>query len=153
MIGKFYLVDVRYRAKSGFFPPFRGVRYHLNEWGNNPVQNDKELFNHRHSSLRVTVERVFGSLKRRFKILDDAIPFFPFPTQVEIVVAYCIIHNWVIEDGGDEFIIPEDEELPTIAHQISTHGQATDHVFMVNFRQEIINAMWEDREHYHGNNA
>jgi hypothetical protein len=78
----------------------------LNEWGNNPIQNEEELFNHRHSSLRVTVEHAFGSLKRRFKILDDSIPFFPFPTQVEIVMASCIIHNWVIEDGDDEFIIP-----------------------------------------------
>jgi hypothetical protein len=97
VIDKFYLVDVGYGAKLEFLPPFRGVRYHLNEWGNNPIQNEKKLFNHRHSSLRVTEEHAFGSLKRKFKILDDAIPFFPFPTQVEIVLASCIIHNWVIE--------------------------------------------------------
>jgi hypothetical protein len=36
------------------------------------VQNEKELFNHRHSSLRITIEHAFESLKRRFKILDDA---------------------------------------------------------------------------------
>jgi hypothetical protein len=54
--GKFYLVDAGYGAKPGFLPPFRGVRYHLNEWGNNPVQNEKELFNHRHSSLRACVK-------------------------------------------------------------------------------------------------
>ena len=66
------------------------------------MQNEKELFNLRHSSLQVTVERAFGALKRRFKILDDAIPFFPFPTQVD-VVACCIIHNWVIQDGVDDF--------------------------------------------------
>jgi hypothetical protein len=100
------------------------------------------LFNHRHSSLRQTVERAFGSLKRRFKIIDDATPFFPFAVQVEIVVACCIIHNWVIEDGGDEFIILESEIMPSITHQRSSHGQAQDHVFMVNFRQEIANAMW-----------
>jgi hypothetical protein len=86
-------------------------------------------------------------LKRKFKIFDNAIPFFSFPTQVEIVVPSCIIHNY------DEFIIPEDEELPTITHQTSTHGQAMDHAFMVNFRQEIDNVMWKDREHYHRNNA
>jgi hypothetical protein len=79
MIGKFYLVDVGYGVKPGFLPPFHGVRYHLNEWGNNPVQNEKELFNHRHSSLKVIVDRAFGSLKKRFKILDDAIPFFLIP--------------------------------------------------------------------------
>jgi hypothetical protein len=96
------------------------------------VQNEKELFNHRHSSLRVSVERAFGSLKGRFKILDDATSFFPFSTQVEIVVACCIIHNWVIQDGGDDFIIPKSEELPTINHQISSHGQAIEHGIMVN---------------------
>jgi hypothetical protein len=48
---------------------------------------------------------------------------FSFPTQVEIAIASCIIHNWVIEDGGDEFIIFENEELPIITHQRSSHGQ------------------------------
>jgi hypothetical protein len=91
-------------------------------------------------------------LKRRFKILDDATPHFPFATQVEIVVACCIIHNWVIDDGGDEFIIPEDEEVPTISHERSSHGQAVEHAFMVNFRQEIANTMWQDRLNSHGNN-
>jgi hypothetical protein len=33
MLGKFYLVDAGYGAKPGFLPPFRVVRYHLNEWG------------------------------------------------------------------------------------------------------------------------
>jgi hypothetical protein len=41
---------------------------------------------------------------------------FPFPTQVDVVVASCIIHNWIIQDGGDEFIIPK-EGLPNITHQ------------------------------------
>jgi hypothetical protein len=48
--------------------------------------------------------------------------FFTFPTHVDVVVAFCIIHNWVIEDVGDEFIIPEEEELPSITHQRSSHG-------------------------------
>ena len=37
-LGKYYLVDVGYGAKLGFLPPFRNVRYHLNEWGSNPIQ-------------------------------------------------------------------------------------------------------------------
>uniref|UniRef100_A0A8I6XQ63 DDE Tnp4 domain-containing protein n=1 Tax=Hordeum vulgare subsp. vulgare TaxID=112509 RepID=A0A8I6XQ63_HORVV len=60
------------------------VRYHSNEWGNNHVQN-KELFNLMHSSLRTTIEPTFGSLKGRFKIPDDATPFFLYPTQVDMV--------------------------------------------------------------------
>jgi hypothetical protein len=102
---------------------------------NNTVQNEKELFNHRHSSLRVIVEHAFGLLKRIFKILDEVIPFSPFPTQVKIMIAVCIIHNWVIQDGSDEFIILETNELPSINHQISSHGQAMERYVMVNFRQ------------------
>lgn len=148
ILGKFYLVDAGYGAKPGFLPPFRAVRCHLNEWGNNPVQNEKELFNLRHSSLRVTVERAFGSLKRRFKILDDATPFFPFSTQVDIVVACCIIHNWVIQDGGDELII-EESNWPIHNHATTSSGQASEHAFMVNLRQEIANQMWEDRQNHY----
>ena len=151
MLGKFYLVDAGYGAKPGFLPPFRAVRYHLNEWENNPVQNERELFNLRHSSLRITVERAFGALKRRFKILDDATPFFPFPTQVDIVIACCIIHNWVIQDGGDDIILQEPEPVQNYSHASSSSGQATEHAFMVNFRQQIADAMWADRQNHYGN--
>jgi hypothetical protein len=41
ILGKFYLVDAGYGAKPGFLPSFRGVRYHLNEWVNNPVKMRK----------------------------------------------------------------------------------------------------------------
>jgi len=58
LVGKFYLIDVGYACRSGFLPPYRGVRYHLSEYGNrNHPTNARELFNLRHSSLRVTVER------------------------------------------------------------------------------------------------
>ena len=150
LLGKFYLVDAGYGAKPGFLPPFRAVRYHLNEWGNNPVQNEKELFNLRHLALRVTIEHAFGSLKRRFKILDNATLFFPFQTQVDIVLACCIIHNWVIQDGSDELII-QDSNWPNQNHSTSSASQATEHAFMVNFRQEIADQMWADYQNHHGN--
>jgi hypothetical protein len=152
IIGKFYLVDGGYGAKKGFLPPFRGVRYHLNEWGNNPVQNEKELFNLRHSSLRVGVERGIGSLKRRFKVLDDATPFFPYATQVDIVVACCTIHNWVIEDGIDELIISETEWAANPIPSTTSSGQAADLAYMVNFRQELADAMWADRQNHYDTN-
>ena len=70
--GKFYLGDAGYACRPGVLPPFRGTRYHLNEFpSRNYPKNAKELFNLRHSSLRVTIERVFGALKNRFKILDQ----------------------------------------------------------------------------------
>jgi hypothetical protein len=61
--------------------------------GRNYPANPRELFNLRHSSLRVTIERAFGALKNRFHIIDNK-PFYPFKTQVKLVlwlVPYCII--------------------------------------------------------------
>jgi hypothetical protein len=128
-------------------PPFRGVRYHLNEWGNNPVQSAEELFHLRHSSLRVTVERAFGSLKRRFKILDDATPFFPFPVQVDIVIACAILHNWALSQGTDRFILPETNWTPNSRR--TARQLANDHRVMVDKRQMIAETMWADRQNYY----
>ncbi|XBI18479.1 hypothetical protein VPH35_060250 [Triticum aestivum] len=142
--GKFYLVDAGYGARHGFLPPFRGVRYHLNEWGNNPVQNDKELFNLRHSSLQVTVERAFGSLKWRFKILDDVKPFFTFSTQVDIVIACGVLHNYALSQGIDEFITPE---VTWTTQPIRTsRQQASDTRAVVDRRLQMAAQMWEDRQ-------
>ena len=148
-VGKYYPVDDVYRAKTGSMPPFRRVRYHLNEWGSNPVQNAKELFNLRHSSLRVTVERAFGSLKRRFKILDDAKGFFKFPVQVDIVVVCCILHNYALSQGIDEFIIPE---VTWTTQPIRTsRQQASDHRAMVALTEQMATQMWQDRQAMYGN--
>ena len=49
--------------------PFRGVRYHLKEYSSKGPKNAKELFSHRHASLRNAIERAFGVLKKRFPII------------------------------------------------------------------------------------
>ncbi|KAG5051908.1 hypothetical protein JHK87_004106 [Glycine soja] len=43
--GKYFLVDAGYTNGSGFLAPYRGTRYHLNEWIGNTPQSYKELFN------------------------------------------------------------------------------------------------------------
>jgi len=87
VLGKFYLVDVGYACRPEFLSAYRGTRYPLNEYsGRHYPTNARELFNLRHSSLRVTVERAFGALKNRFRIIDNK-PFHPFKTQVKLVLA------------------------------------------------------------------
>jgi hypothetical protein len=69
--GMFYLGDAGYACRPGILPPFGETRYHLNEFSaKHRPQNVKELFNLRHSNLRVTIERAFAALKNRFKVLD-----------------------------------------------------------------------------------
>ena len=71
--GKFYLVDGGYANTSSFLAPYRGVGYHLKEFGpsHGRPQNSKELFNHRHALLRNHVERTLGVLKKRFLFLKS----------------------------------------------------------------------------------
>ncbi|KAK5786333.1 hypothetical protein PVK06_040969 [Gossypium arboreum] len=72
----------------------RGLRV-PKEFSAQGLENAKELFNLRHSSLRITIECVLGILKKRFRVLD-AEPFWNFQTQLDIVLACCIIHNHII---------------------------------------------------------
>ena len=148
-LGKFYLVDAGYACRPGFLPPFRGTRYRLKEYGgrNYPI-NARELFNLRHSSLRVTVERAFGALKHRFRIIDNK-PFHPFKTQVKLVLACCILHNWILGHGIDEMVPPESTWVPnsSVGHG---HGvNVDDNSAWVNTRDEWANLMWNNRGHYH----
>ena len=143
--GKFYLGDAGYACRPGILPPFRKTRYHLNEFsGRNGPQNPQELFNLRHSSLRVTVERAFAALKNKFKILDQK-PFHPFETQVKLVLACCILHNWILGLGIDEHFPAEEDVTPDDTPQ-GGHGvpQGDNEAWKAK-RLEWDQAMWDDR--------
>jgi hypothetical protein len=116
IVGKFYLAYAGYAVKPSFLPPYRGTRYHLMEYGTSRPQNARELFNLRHSSLRVTVERAFGALKNRFRILDHK-PFHPYKTQVKLVLACCILHNWIFRHGQDSFIPTKEQWNPNPSYE------------------------------------
>lgn len=142
-------MDAGYATRPGFIAPYRKVRYHLSDFSTeNPPTNAKELFNLRHSSLRTTVERVFGSLKSRFKILDSK-PFHPFVTQVDIVNACCILHNFIIDKGGDRFmddICPSDAATsdPWIPMDLSGNNDRSEQrEEWIAKRESICNEMWE----------
>ncbi|KAM7476800.1 hypothetical protein LguiB_024043 [Lonicera macranthoides] len=111
--GKYYLVDAGYTNGPGFLAPYRGVRYHLNEWSaarNNP-QTYKELFNLRHSTARNVIERSFGLLKKRWAILRSA-SFFDLKTQVAIISACAILHNHIRrEQPNDPLLMEVDNDL------------------------------------------
>ncbi|XP_020258218.1 uncharacterized protein LOC109834594 [Asparagus officinalis] len=107
---KYYLCDAGYTTMPGFISPYRGVRYHLKEHTGRTPKNRKELFNLRHSSLRSKIECTFGILKNRFKILAGK-PNYPFPTQVDIVLACTVLHNFIaLEDPADD-IFNENVEI------------------------------------------
>ncbi|KAK6149295.1 hypothetical protein DH2020_016820 [Rehmannia glutinosa] len=107
---QYYLVDAGYTNGSGFLAPYRGTRYHLNEWKGNTPTNFKELYNLRHSSARNAIE-TFGLLKKRWAILRTA-SFYGLKTQIRIINACCILHNFVRgEMPIDPLLIEMDRDL------------------------------------------
>jgi hypothetical protein len=120
--------------------------YHLSEYGlRNRPTNAREMFNPRHSSLRVAIERAFGALKNRFRILDNK-PFHPFKTQVKLVLAFCILHNWIIGFGLDK-VVPNENWVPPMDQDTSHIDEmfSQDSHAMTAKRDSICNAMWDGR--------
>jgi hypothetical protein len=69
--------------------------------------NAKELFNLRHAQARNVIERIFGVLKQRFRILLLP-PHYPLAFQSRIPVALCALQNFIQEIDQDEGAIPTD---------------------------------------------
>jgi len=116
----------------------------LREFGSNRPQNQRELFNLRHSSLRVTVERAFGALKNRFRILDNK-PFHPYKTQVKLVLACCILHNWILRHGQDEHVPAESTWTPNINDNASQPDHVPDNGTWAQQREAWAAQMWQNR--------
>lgn len=120
-------------------------------------QNYKELFNLRHSSLRNAIERIFGVLKRRFPILSGK-PAYPFPVQVNLVVALFVISNFIKIVGGDRDDIYSQEwteEADVSSKENSNEkgpgeggGAVSERERRIakDNREKIAKAMWKDYE-------
>lgn len=74
-----------------------------------PPQTPKEFFNMKHSSCRNVIERAFGLLKGRWAILRGK-SFYPIKTQCKIIVACCLLHNFIKRENEQYFDQPFDYE-------------------------------------------
>ncbi|KAG8388663.1 hypothetical protein BUALT_Bualt02G0148700 [Buddleja alternifolia] len=115
--GKYYLCDSGYTNGEGFLAPYRGVRYHIQEWNSHrtPPQNSHELFNYVHARARNVIERSFALLKGRWAILRSN-SFYPVKAQNRIIMACALLHNYIrIEMPFD----PLEAEFPEVDDEIS----------------------------------
>jgi hypothetical protein len=103
-VGQFYLADAGFgEGYVGIVTPFVGQRYHLREFvdSRRRPETRKELYNLAHARLRSLVERVFGLVKRKFKIVrGKAAAEYDFPTQVKIVYAVTAVWNFLVKSDG-----------------------------------------------------
>ena len=114
-------------------------------------ENKEELFNLRHSSLRNAIERIFGILKRRFKIIRTA-PEYRFENQVLLVLALCGLHNYIGEHvvAGEEVLglDAESEVEEDTGNYYDTTSETSSATAMDTKREEIAKQMWNDYELY-----
>ncbi|XP_042012353.1 uncharacterized protein LOC121760805 [Salvia splendens] len=94
--GCYYLCDNAYANSNGFLTPYRGVRYHLKEYGpgTESPQDPKEMFNMCHTKARNIIERAFAVLKMRWGILRSA-SFYPIETQIRLIMCCFLLHNFI----------------------------------------------------------
>ncbi|KAF6141317.1 hypothetical protein GIB67_024401 [Kingdonia uniflora] len=113
--GKYYLSDEEYTNEPGILAPYRNTRYHLNEHIGRRPQMHKKLFNKRHASLRNTIDREFGILKKCFPLLSTD-SWFPYKIQVRITLVCFVLHNFIMGVDPNNPITVEasnDDQAPT----------------------------------------
>ena len=89
---------------TSFLPPHKSTRYHAQEFHSSGrrITSKKELYNYRHSSLQMVIERSLGVLKARFPILN-LMPNFKPIRQRYMVIMCCALHNFIrMNNRSDE---------------------------------------------------
>jgi hypothetical protein len=101
-VGKYYLTDSSYANKKGFLSSYKGEKYHLSEFQQGPAPSGKKkMFNHLHSSLHNLIERLFGVLKMKWRILQH-LPSYPMEKQTKIIIACIALHNFIRDSALDD---------------------------------------------------
>ena len=103
-VGSYYLVDSGLPIGTSFLPPHKSTRYHAQKFHSSGrrITSKKELYNYRHSSLQMVIERSFGILKARVPILN-LMPNFKPIRQWYMVIMCCALHNFIhMNNRSDE---------------------------------------------------
>ncbi|CAO2040753.1 unnamed protein product [Urochloa humidicola] len=111
------LVDAGYPNRPGYLSPYKGYKYHQQQWRHGPAPSgEKELFNKAHSSLRSVIEQCFGMLKMKWRILH-AVPSYKESIQSDIIIACCALHNYIIDHDDDDMDLAISTFLGTLSNQ------------------------------------
>ena len=122
--------------------------------------NAKEVFNLRHAQARNVIERIFGVLKQRFRILLLP-PCYPLEFQPRIPTALCALQNFIQKIDVDEGEIPAD--LYQAAYEPFPSDDNNDHGGFITEdddegnsevklrRMNIANEMWDSYLQYTAN--
>ncbi|KIN99393.1 hypothetical protein M404DRAFT_30450 [Pisolithus tinctorius Marx 270] len=118
---------------------------------NSRPANKQELFNLWHVLARNVIERIFGVIKCRFRILS-LVPPFNLRTQAQLPAALCTLHNFIRIHDPFEGKLPEDFGAPFDAGVQGGDGLEGPSVLEGNgehpeaciLHDQIAEAMWID---------
>lgn len=108
------------------------------------------LANHREHLIIVT-HRFILPLNVLFLLLRDVSKFsyivcFQFKTQVNLVLAICILHNYILSGGEDTFIPSEVEWTPQQPPlQSSAMKERVESQEWVVYQEQITHDIWENK--------
>ncbi|XP_059638952.1 uncharacterized protein LOC132281246 [Cornus florida] len=129
--GYYYLVDAGYTNCQGFLAPYRGQRYHLNDWRDeHQPTTPREFYNMKHSSARNVIDRCFGLLKMRWAIMRSP-SFYSTTTQTRIILACCLLHNLIRMEftqdqirgaGNNKRMWTDEEDMKLIEALLDLHN-------------------------------
>ena len=131
--GKYYLVEAGYPNKYGYLGPYKGKRYHFQDFRSRGQPTSREQqFNHAHSSLGNVIEHAFGVWKQRWRILQNMSAYL-YKSQVQFVVASMTLHNYIRRKSQDNIafteydlnsnFIPDDFLADVVLHSQSQGNQ------------------------------
>ena len=99
--------------------------------------------------MHTAIERTFGVLKKRFPIIASTIePNYCVDTQNEIILACCILHNYLMGVDPDESLIAEVNEKVLHSHheRVTPTPREDDEDARQGdiIRDSIVSAMWQN---------
>ena len=107
-----------------------------------------DLFNYRHSSLSIVIERCFGVLKARFPILK-LMPNYPLKRQRQIPIACCVLHNFIRKEARRDRMFEEFQVEDMIIDSKNTTApnidmSAKNIAQMGDIRDKIATDLWQN---------
>ncbi|KAF7288196.1 DDE Tnp4 domain-containing protein [Mycena chlorophos] len=145
-----------YICRTGLGCRHVGERFQRsNDTITNP-QTREELFNLRHAQARNIIERIFGVIKKRWRILVVP-PSYDLKLQARVPAALAALHNFILDRDPEEHVDPTVVDDPTPGYRpymdsigtIATeryNAQESDDSIVL--RDQIADEMWAQYQEY-----
>ena len=123
LIDSYYLVDSGYPIGASFLPSHKATRYHAQKFWRSSRQlaSGKKLFNYKHFSLRMVIERAFGVLKTCFPILSCMANYKQYRQRL-VVSACCVLHSFIHINNRRDMMFNTCENLDVDRDDVQTRN-------------------------------